>query len=444
MLSKVPRPGSGAWRIASTVALIAVLLVAVSSLFAQSDQTGRAIAAARTAQRAEEVMTALTATRASVTVALLAASVESASDDRLVDTARSDLDALIAELDRRIGLLGGSSADRTRLEEKARGFDLLLAGGDLVGARQSATDQLLPTLDAIEATTSNHLNAALTDLAVEEGSAGRMVRATSVVVGLIVPGLMFFSFRSLQRRRQRQRELEIRVEHAQERSRIKDQMIANLSHELRTPLTAIYGMALTLGEEGFAEPELGREMTDIIVGEAADLSRMVDDLLAAAKVEAGDIAMMPEAVDPARIVEEVLVPFRRSHNIACRIEPAWIVADPLRLRQVMRNLVSNAIKHGGGHVGVIGTAKGDRFRIAVVDDGPGVAPDLEERLFERFIHDGAAPLTEGSVGLGLAIARELAARMRGELSYTRTANITTFTLDLPLARAERPEAVAAT
>jgi len=137
------------------------------------------------------------------------------------------------------------------------------------------------------------------------------------------------------------------------------------------------------------------------------------------------------------------VPFGRSRVIARRSDEGPVLADPLRLKQVVRNLVSNAIKHGGKRIAVVGRAQGSDFVIAVTDDGDGVPPELEPRLFDRFIHEGSAPLTSGSVGLGLAIAHELVRRMGGDLRYDHSADRTTFSVTLPLAL-ERQPAVAAT
>lgn len=188
-----------------------------------------------------------------------------------------------------------------------------------------------------------------------------------------------------------------------------------------------------MADEGFADRELSQELIEIIVAESADLARMVDDLLTAAKVDAGDVAVVPEHVDPSALVEEVVAPFARTRHITRKCEPATIVADSLRLKQVVRNVLSNALKHGGPRIGIIGQKREDRYLIGVFDDGEGVPAELEGRLFDRFIHEGATPLTQGSVGLGLSIAHELMKRMDGTLTYRRINDSTTFLIDLPIA-----------
>lgn len=425
---------------AAGVGFTAVLLVVVSVLFAQSDQTARAIDTARQAQRAEEVLTATTAARSSIAVVL----VLSSSDARLeggedaVQVGLSDLLEVLTELDDRVDRLRAAGSPMAST-------DFAGAGATMTSMREVAGDEslqpfveeeILPLLNEVETEAAGARDTALALLAAEEGTAGTMARAASVAVGLLVPGLALLSYRGIQRRQQLQRELELRLEHEEERSRIKDEMIANLSHELRTPLTGIYGMALTLSEQGFSDPRFCGELTDIIVGEAADLSRMVDDLLVAAKVEAGDVAIVPAALDPIDAVAEVSRPFLRSRKFPISMEPGGLRADPLRFKQIVRNLLSNAIKHGGDHVALVGRPFGDRYRIRIVDDGPGVSEDLRGRLFDRFVHDGAAPLTAGSVGLGLAIAKELVERMEGELSYERYDGFTAFNVDFPLVDSE--------
>lgn len=417
---------------AAGVGLLAVLLVAVSVLFAQSDQTARAISTSRQAQRAQEVITATTAARSSVAVVLLLMSSDARLDsgEGALVVGVADLIEVLTELDNRVERLAATGwlMPPSALTSLAGQIDLT----DQDGLRGLAEGEILPQVEAIELEAVDARDKALTLLAAEEGSAGSLARASSIAVGLLVPGMALVSYRAIQSRQQKQRELELRLRHEEERSRIKDEMIANLSHELRTPLTGIYGMALTLSDQGFEDRELSEELTDIIIGEAADLSRMVDDLLVAAKVDAGDVAIVPREVEPTAVVEEVSRPFVRSRDLEVSMVSGLVVADPLRLKQVVRNLVSNALKHGGNQIGVIGRIEDTNYRIMVVDDGSGVPDELRDRIFDRFVHEGVSPLTSGSVGLGLAIAKELTQRMGGRLTYERFDGFTAFNIELPL------------
>jgi len=108
------------------------------------------------------------------------------------------------------------------------------------------------------------------------------------------------------------------------------------------------------------------------------------------------------------------------------------IADRARLKQLLRNLVSNAAKHGGDEIAVTAYSRDGMAVIEVIDDGPGVSADVEERLFDRYIHADGTAVLEGSVGLGLAIARSFAEGMGGALTYVRTADLTVFSVTLPL------------
>jgi signal transduction histidine kinase len=119
-------------------------------------------------------------------------------------------------------------------------------------------------------------------------------------------------------------------------------------------------------------------------------------------------------------------------EIVSKLSGELLRADRLRLRQVLRNLLSNALKHGEPPIALTGRVERNRYVLAVTDCGPGVPPELEARLFQRFIHQGRDPLLTGSVGLGLSIARLLVRRMGGNLAYRRSDGLTTFLVELPL------------
>ena len=132
-------------------------------------------------------------------------------------------------------------------------------------------------------------------------------------------------------------------------------------------------------------------------------------------------------------VEAVLAPMRAMGiEIVSKVALEYVTADRLRLRQVLRNLLSNALKHGEPPIAVTGRVERHRYVLAVTDSGPGVPAELEARLFQRFIHQGRDPLLTGSVGLGLSIARLLVRRMGGALAYRHSEDLTTFSVELPL------------
>jgi two-component system OmpR family sensor kinase len=232
---------------------------------------------------------------------------------------------------------------------------------------------------------------------------------------------------------ERRIEFEARLEAERELSRAKDEFIAGLSHEFRTPLTSIFGFSELLIDQGLVDPDMSIELIRLINSESAELSRMVEDLLMAARLEAGQVTIQQVDVEVVAEIESVLAPVIRAGSpMQVELEPTSVSVDALRFRQILRNLVSNAVKHGGDSIGLLGRVEGDRYLVSIIDDGAGVPDTIIDRLFERFVHDGRQALLAGSVGLGLNIARSLAEAMDGELTYQRIGATTVFTLAVPL------------
>jgi two-component system, OmpR family, sensor kinase len=229
---------------------------------------------------------------------------------------------------------------------------------------------------------------------------------------------------------------EARARRSQERMRC---FIADASHELRTPLTSVRGLAeyaLQQGEAASRE-ELLRLMS-LIARESGRMGRLVDDLLLLARFDEGrpldrrpvDLASIgAEAVQRARIVAP-----ERPITVEAA-EPVIVYADAERLRQIIDNLIGNAIQHTptGSPVTVTVTSEPGSGRLTVADRGPGMTPEQASRVFERFYRtDGARTRTSGGAGLGLAIAASLAAAHGGELTVdTQPGRGAAFCLRLP-------------
>lgn len=269
---------------------------------------------------------------------------------------------------------------------------------------------------------------------------GNIEKVARFMVAFLVPAVVMFVYRELLRRQQRQVELERRLETERNLSRAREEFIANASHELRTPLTGITGLALMLAEDPvITQSESATELLDLVVSESYDLARMVEDLLTAARIDAGALHFTFEDVKVLEEIEEsagAMVKSGASISIDC--DQATVRADRLRLRQVIRNLLSNAIKYGGDHIRVEGRVEGRTYVCSVVDNGAGIADEVADRLFERFVHQGKETAVRESVGLGLAIVHALANGMGGSITYQRTANETHFILRLPLVFSSTP------
>lgn len=223
---------------------------------------------------------------------------------------------------------------------------------------------------------------------------------------------------------------ELDVEAEREINRGKDQFIAGISHELRTPLTSIYGFAEILSESA---DESTSEPAQIIANEAAELTRMVDDLLAASRLESTGVEVELATTSLGDIIESAITPFERA-GAELEREPTdlYLSTDASRLRHVLVNLLSNALRHGGRTAGIEVSQSDNKVEIEVWDDGPGVPDGMVEKIFDPFIHDGSAPLLTGSVGLGLAVASRLTALLGGRLAYQRFGTKTFFIVTLPL------------
>ena len=309
----------------------------------------------------------------------------------------------------------------------------LADSGDATAAelvRLSDVEPSFQDLNAALAQRQSELAALIVD---SDRANGRISAITSAAIAFVIPAVAMIIFWSVLRRRLRDREAEMAVDLEAERelNRAKDEFIAGLSHELRTPLTTIFGFSEILSEDPSIAGQ-AREMLNLINAGSADLSRMVNDLLTAARLDADAVTIKPQIVDLAEQVKLATSPYiRAGDEIDIRVPRLEVYADPLHVRQIVHNLISNALRHGGDRVVVTGGEENEQAVLAVADDGPGVPPEMQERLFKRFVHQGRQPLVVGSVGLGLAISNELAKLMGASLHYQRVDKWTTFALRIP-------------
>ena len=272
------------------------------------------------------------------------------------------------------------------------------------------------------------------DIADAEATAGRVALTARTLATFLLPVAAILIYRRLAGRELERRKTAMRTKlaAAEHLSRAKDEFIAGMSHELRTPLTSICGFSDYLLDTPDATAAEVRDVIGLIHGESAELARMVDDLLVAGRLDADALMVRPRHVDLRREIDDVVAPFRRAgHHIRIHGEHPAVFADPGRVRQIMRNLVSNAVKHGGDDIEISLMTIGDAVECTVVDSGDGVDPAIAPRLFDRFVHDGKTTLLTGSAGLGLAISRSLARHMGGDLTYDRYGHWTAFSMTLP-------------
>ena len=429
---------------ATGLMVIATLLIVWLALaFANSDQAVRIGEDSEALLRTEELLNSAAELRSTVDLALVFTSAEQSN------LAAADTTDVITQTGREYALEVEQSLRRLIETDESTSPAIRAAALAVVSSAGETLDLLeQDRLEEAEGVARTSLNAAVDGLrnvlvpyrdqkasvlAAERGEAGRMARAASFGVAFLVPAMAILMFRSISRRRQRQAELEDSLEREKELGRARDQLIANLSHELRTPLTAIYGFALAMREHGFDDPHTASGMTDLIIGEAGRLGRMVDDLLVAAKQQTQALEFQMDDVDIVREIREALTPFEHEdHRPEVVAAPGRVRADRFRIRHVVTNLVANAIDHGGPSIVINGMTEDAWYHCSVIDDGPGVPEDMVDRLFTRYVHDGSQPVLAGSVGLGLAVAEMLIRDMGGDIRYERQGQLTVFHFRLPL------------
>jgi len=210
----------------------------------------------------------------------------------------------------------------------------------------------------------------------------------------------------------------------------KDEFIASISHELRTPLTAVVGLTSELSSaEGLNERERA-ELMGLVAGQAEEMSNIIEDLLVAARAEMGAIAVETTTVSLEAELAKALDGLGIVVDETSAIIPD-VVADASRVRQILRNLLTNAVRYGGPKRRIVAGSESGSVWLEVRDNGQGVSGDEASEIFKPYstAHSGVS----GSVGLGLAVARQLAELMGGSLSYRRDIDETVFRLELPAA-----------
>jgi PAS domain S-box-containing protein len=235
---------------------------------------------------------------------------------------------------------------------------------------------------------------------------------------------------------------DVTEEHALEKTR--SDFVATASHELRTPLAAVYGAVRTLRRPDIGLNEEERaQFLEMIEAETTRLARIVDQILLAGQLDADAVQVELSECDPAVIAARVIasaavyVPDGLSLNLQAN-GALSIACDEHKLRQVLVNLVDNAVKYspGGGRVEIRLRDENDRCLIDVVDEGLGIPPDERERIFEKFYRlDPQQRQGVGGSGLGLYICRELVERMEGRLTVdSEPGKGSRFTVELPVRR----------
>jgi PAS domain S-box-containing protein len=233
---------------------------------------------------------------------------------------------------------------------------------------------------------------------------------------------------------------------------IKAQFLANMSHEIRTPMNGVLGVLHLLKAEPLSDD--GRQLIDEALGCGAMLAELLNDVIDFSKIEAGKLELNAEAIDLAACIDGVARMMRgqaqaKGLTLTTKVDPAagWAMVDPVRLRQMLFNLIGNAVKFtlAGGievRLSAWGGGAAQRLRVEIQDSGIGISPDAQRRLFERFSQaDGSTTRKFGGSGLGLAISRKLAELMDGDIGVASTVGIgSTFWFEIAAPAAQAAHA----
>lgn len=225
----------------------------------------------------------------------------------------------------------------------------------------------------------------------------------------------------------------------------RSQMLGTVSHELRNNLTGVLGLTEVVSTTEDLDPAEARELIGMANQQAMDATEIVEDLLTASRVERSAMTMNAAVVDVNAEVEATARRFKGTGTdiglvLSEDLPPGWV--DSLRVRQAIRNLLSNAIRYGGPVITVATRHYGDSIEVTVRDNGDGVPPEDEATIFLPYRGSTAGRRDESSIGLGLWICRQLAQGMGGNIEYRRRGDFTEFVLTLPAARPDQDPASA--
>ncbi len=429
-----------------------ILLLVMGIVFSAAWGSQRITSAATALHNADETMRAATTARAQIALAVHMSAVDREFGTNSLEAREVSIGEARQALDEMTNGLSGMMEDEAldipaQLAETVDAFAVVasetlaaLEAGDSVDAQILAEESLDDSFRVLLGVLVSVRDSLFAEVDYSDDVLSAVGDVSRFLVAFLIPAAIILIYQRLAGRARRQAELEARLDAERRLSQAREEFIANASHELRTPLTGIHGLAVLLEDDPVVQSsEVASEFVGMIVSESADLSRMVEDLLTTARLDAGALTYSFSDVDVPEEVAEVLEPMRKNNfEASAHCAPGLIRADHLRFRQILRNLLSNARKYGGPTVWIEGRVVGRSYQLVVADDGAGLPTELEDKVFERFIHQDKATAVRDSVGLGLSIVRALAEGMSGSVEYERVDGETRFVVTMPLAESFVP------
>lgn len=310
----------------------------------------------------------------------------------------------------------------------------LVASGEASAAADLKALELDPAFTELTTALSDQQRIVAGAISDTETLAGRIDTVTRIGIMLALPLFAFIIYRRRAKksmeaaRRRHANELEVERRSAT----AKDEFFAAVSHELRTPLTTILGFSEVL-MDGSARPDEQAELVALIRSDAIDLERRIDDLVAAARSASHGLNTSTVEFEVESVLQSMTEVIPTEKTFVVEAQEATVRADPIAVKQIVRNLVSNAERHGGSRMWIAGRIMGNQYMVIVGDDGEGFDPAALDASTGPFAHDHREAILNGTIGLGLTAAVALASANGGHLAYRRVSGWTQVAVFLPLA-----------
>lgn len=437
------RGGLHLWHAAVAISLL--VLVGTAVVIARGDASEHVAAEARVLSWAESVSSATAVLTGEVRegIVLSQSAERGVFEQSDVDRSVMRIDDAAAELQRRVVVLAGMVNDRA-FESAAESIvahtadvTASLGAGEPIPAVEQTQTRLAPAIEDLSIRTSAISQASADHIQAVTTGVGTITTAARFVSAFLIPILLVFILYRAMRKSKTTSILRSELARERELRHKKDAFIAAASHHIRTPLSSVVGFSQLLRDRSQTfSAGVRREVTELLAMEADETANVVDDLLAAARYDLGDLNLEDEDIDVRDLFDSATSDWEAKQRLKLVFSGnATTVGDRRWLTHAIRNLLRNAASFGGDTITVDIKSVMNRVLIDIADNGDPIPTDDRNRIFELYYSyrqvEGLAP----SLGLGLSVARRVAKASGGDLDYYRTGNQNVFELKLPRATA---------